>query len=423
MSFKRGTSRGTAVLDAPEETYASEFEREGAEVSEPPAVREPAPAGAFQRARERAASGESLEEEAYVPKRGAPKKFNLRASVPKSVAGRLVAASLAVLTLGAAAVIITAVEHSLMRDERFMVATSSDIEISGNQHLTRSQLLSVFGADLERNIFKVPLAERRTDLERLPWVEHATVMRLLPNHLRVKVMERTPVAFVRQGTQIGLVDANGVLLDMPQDAAGDPHYSFPVLTGLNAGDPQSTRAARMAIYASFMKDLGGDTDDARKRTASLSEVDVTNPEDIKALVALNGSDVLVHFGDEKFLERYNEFAEHLSEWKSQYPKLSAADMRYEHQVVLEMQGAAQSNAAAATANPAAPAATTPAMAPATAAAKPAPVAAKPAAKAPAKEPPAKAKAEAAKRLMAQKLARARAAAKAHTTTHPAKANQ
>ena len=62
-------------------------------------------------------------------------------------------------------------------------------------------------------------------------MDHATVMRLLPNKIRVQITERTPVAFVRQGTQIGLVDASGVLLDMPPEDAGDPHYSFPVLTG------------------------------------------------------------------------------------------------------------------------------------------------------------------------------------------------
>ena len=163
---------------------------------------------------------------------------------------------------------------------------------------------------------------------------HATVMRLLPNHLRIAVTERVPVAFVRQGTELGLVDASGVLLDMPEQSAGDPHYSFPVLTGLSAGDPLSTRAARMAVYAKFMKDLdaGGE-----KLTQSLSEVDVSNPEDVKALVASGSSDILVHFGDEDFLERYHQFKQHLPEWLSQYPKLASADMRYERQVVLEMQ--------------------------------------------------------------------------------------
>jgi len=64
---------------------------------------------------------------------------------------------------------------------------------------------------------------------------------------------------------------------------------------------------------------------------------VSNPEDVKALVTSGGSDILVHFGDENFLARYNEFEQHLPQWKTQYPRLASADMRYEGQIVLEMQ--------------------------------------------------------------------------------------
>jgi cell division protein FtsQ len=58
---------------------------------------------------------------------------------------------------------------------------------------------------------------------------------------------------------------------------------------------------------------------------------------VKAVVSSDGSDILVHFGDEDFLERFQQFEQHLPDWKQQYPKLAAADMRYERQVVLQMQ--------------------------------------------------------------------------------------
>jgi cell division protein FtsQ len=199
----------------------------------------------------------------------------------------------------------------------------------------------VFGEDVDRNVFSVPLAERRAELESLPWVAHATVMRFLPNRIRVAIVERTPVAFVRQGTQIGLVDANGVLFDLPGPEAGDgrtstgaAEYSFPVLTGIAAGDPQSTRAARMRIYLDFMAALDATGEGVSKR---LSEVDVSNPEDVKAVIPDEGSapaDILVHFGEEKYLERYHRYEEHLAEWRATYPKLASVDMRYEQQVVL-----------------------------------------------------------------------------------------
>jgi cell division protein FtsQ len=72
----------------------------------------------------------------------------------------------------------------------------------------------------------------------------------------------------------------------------------------------------------------------------LSEVNVSNPEDVQAIIpdsASSNADILVHFGEEKYLERYHQYQSHLAEWRAQYPKLASADMRYDQQVVLEMQ--------------------------------------------------------------------------------------
>jgi cell division protein FtsQ len=131
-------------------------------------------------------------------------------------------------------------------------------------------------------------------------------------------------------------------------------YSFPVLTGISASDPLSTRAARMKIYMEFVAalDAGGEN-----ISRGLSEVDLSNPEDVKAILPSGGSastDVLVHFGDAKFLERYHQYRQHLAEWRTQYPRLGSVDMRYERQVVLEMQpgGAAVPAAAASDVKPA-----------------------------------------------------------------------
>jgi cell division protein FtsQ len=326
--MKMGSKRGAAVLEAPEEESTYEVEGPSRGTGRGPG-RRPSP----RPFPEENDDADLYDEPAFRRQKGSY-TLRVRPGLPKSWVGR---AAFAAVVLAIVAVIfagIAGLRSALLHDSRFVVDTSSDIQVSGNEHVTRAAILTVFGADLERNIFHVPLAERRADLERLPWVAHATVMRLLPNQLRVAITERTPVAFVRHGSQIGLVDASGVLLDMPADSAGDPNYSFPVLTGLSASDPLSTRAARMAIYRGFMQELDST---GEHLTKNLSEVDVSNPEDVKAVVASGGSDILVHFGDEQFLERYREFQQHLPEWKQQYPKLASADMRYERQVVLEMQ--------------------------------------------------------------------------------------
>jgi cell division protein FtsQ len=299
--------------------------------------------------------------------------------VPKSTWGRVLSAIAFLLFLGAVAAVLAAVRSFFLHDPRFTVASSSFIESTGNTHVSRAQLLSVFGEDVDRNIFRIPLAQRRAELESLPWVERATVMRLLPNHLRIAIIERTPVAFVRQGSQIGMVDGSGVLLDMPPDAPGDPNYSFPVVTGISANDPLSTRAARMRIFAAFTDDLDSTGDHISQK---LSEVDLSNPEDVKALIPEGNNDILVHFGDTDFLARYQRFQAHLHEWLTNHPKLASVDMRYQRQVVLEMQPGASTASAAAAPSAATSAAAPKAAAsasPKTAAAPPVQSAAKPAA--------------------------------------------
>ena len=274
---------------------------------------------------------EGAEEEAFLrARRRVPVR---RGMLPKTQRGRILFAVVSIAAVALSVVLGIAARNFFRDDPRFRIDSASFIQSVGNSQVTRPELLSVFGSDIGRNVFFVPLGERRKQLEQLPWVGGATVMRLLPNQLRVSIVERVPVAFVRSGDTIKLVDAHGVLLNMTPAMMRGKHYSFPVVTGIGALDPLSVRAARMHFYQEFISDLdsGGG-----KVSQQLSEVDISDPEDIRALLPAEGSDILVHFGDGSFLERYRRFEQNLAGWKRQYPHLASADMRYDNQVVLEM---------------------------------------------------------------------------------------
>lgn len=234
------------------------------------------------------------------------------------------------LALGIAAF---ALRSFLEHDARFQIAGTTNIQASGLSQVSRSEMLPVFGEDVGRNIFFVPLSERRKQLEQIPWIERATVMRLLPDQIRVSVTERKPVAFVRHGQQISLVDGNGVLLSMPAAMMAQHHYSFPVVTGIDGRDPLSSRKNRIATYERMIGELdaGG-----QHLSDQISEIDLTDPEDARVLMPEQGTDILAHFGEDHFLERYQRYKTHIAEWRQQYPKLAEVDLRYEQQVVLQM---------------------------------------------------------------------------------------
>ncbi len=270
--------------------------------------------------------------EAFLRASGRNRRIR-RGLIPKTRNGWIIAGVSVGLSLAAVAAGCYATLHYMTTSDTFRITSSQQMELDGNSHLSRAQMLSVFGEDVDRNIFHVPLQERRAQLEQMPWVEHATVMRLLPNHLRVHVTERVPVAYLRQGGDIGLIDANGVILDIPPDAPGNARYTFPVVSGIKAADTPASRQQKMQLYAAFLKDLDSD---GKGTSGQLSEVDLSDPEDVKALIPYSNQDVMVHFGTQNFLTRFHKFQEHIAEWHTTYPRISGVDMRYERQVVLQM---------------------------------------------------------------------------------------
>jgi len=165
---------------------------------------------------------------------------------PATSAGRVLLLLATLTVLGGFAASAYLLKNYLDRDARFRIAGTSNIEANGLTEVSRSEMLPVFGEDIGRNIFFIPLSERRRQLEQLPWVERATVMRLLPDQIRVSIVERQPVAFALQPNGLtGLVDADGVLLTMPAAMMAQRHYSFPVVSGINASDSLDARRARM----------------------------------------------------------------------------------------------------------------------------------------------------------------------------------
>jgi len=271
------------------------------------------------------------------PGRSRPRRFNDEPVRPwwrpATTFGRLLLGTGFIAGFSVVGVCAYSLRNFLEHDARFRIAGTSNIQAAGLGQVSRAEMLPVFGEDIGRNIFFVPIAERRRQLEQIPWIEHATVMRLLPDQIRITVTERKPVAFVRQGSQVDLIDANGVVLTEPPAMMAQHHYSFPVVTGIESRDPVIARRARMEVYQRLIGEL--DTT-GRRLSEQISEIDLHDPEDARVLIPEQGTDILAHFGEDHFLERYQRYKAHIAEWRQQYPKLAEVDLRYDQQVVLQM---------------------------------------------------------------------------------------
>src|ERR1700754_4625808 len=155
------SKRGTAVLEAPEERYASESAR-------------PRRASATPNRKLRRDLSEDFAEPyeddlAPTGKRGNGLRVKFR-GLPATKWGRIAAVCLLLVFLGIGVAGYLMVRSYFLHDERFVIQSSSSIGFEGNAHVTRAQLLGIFGEDVERNIFTISLADRRAELEKLPWV-------------------------------------------------------------------------------------------------------------------------------------------------------------------------------------------------------------------------------------------------------------
>src|SRR5215469_4873164 len=259
--------------------------------------------------------------------RGQKRVSARRGSLPKKTAHRLLWASLVVILLGVSALAAGALYHYGEHSWRFRIDSSDNIDVSGIANVSKAQIMEVLGGDIGRNIFFVPLAQQKTQLEQIPWVESASVMRFVPNRLKVDIHERTPVAFARVGPRIFLIDAGGTLMELPPKHK----YSFPVILGMNPGEPLSTRVPRMRAYNELVQDL--DSGGAHY-SQDLSEVDVSDLENLRVRVNDPRGDVLVELGSSDCLKRYKTYVSHVQEWRQQFQKLESVNLRYDNQVIV-----------------------------------------------------------------------------------------
>jgi cell division protein FtsQ len=206
------------------------------------------------------------------------------------------------------------------------------VELTGNHIVSRDAVLQQFARDRGHSVLSIPLDARRSALEELSWVETASVQRILPNRIRVEITERTPIAFLRNGTELALIDPHGVILDRPRGE----NYQFPIITGLSDNTPRDERGRRMQTYQDFVKGI----DLVRAGSADrVSEIDLSNAKDLRAvmtgLAAPNDAQaVTIQFGQNDFAGKYRLVVDNFAQWQASNGRVRTIDLQYSRQVIL-----------------------------------------------------------------------------------------
>jgi cell division protein FtsQ len=229
----------------------------------------------------------------------------------------------------------------LLYSPQVLLLKSDQIELTGNHIVSREAVLQPFARDRNRSVLRVPLDARRSQLEELPWVESASVQRILPNRIRVELTERTPIAFLRNGSELALIDAHGVILNRPEGE--DLH--FPIVAGLPESMPREEREKRMQTYQEFLRDA----DLVRAESSDrVSEVDLTNAKDLRVVMtglssAADSQAVTIHFGNSEFTGKYRMLIDNFAQWQANAGRVQSIDLQYSRQVVVNADNSASTS--------------------------------------------------------------------------------
>jgi cell division protein FtsQ len=234
-------------------------------------------------------------------------------------------ASLSFLLFFAACCLALYLVRFVQGDVRFRL---HNVELRGGKYVEQSEVAQVFWPDRDQSIYAIPLEQRRREVEQIPWVRTATVMRLLPDRISVEIEERSPVAFLWTRRGVALVDTDGVILDSPPDSS----WTFPVLRGVSEREPVAKRKTRLEHFVKLGEGLRQENG---QFPPEISEVDLSEPADTCIVVTDSSGALRVHLGEDHFRERYRVYQSHIAEWRLQFNEIHSIDLRYEGQAVIQ----------------------------------------------------------------------------------------
>jgi cell division protein FtsQ len=129
-----------------------------------------------------------------------------------------------------------------------------EIRVSGNVESSEIDIFDRVGLDGWTSLVGFDVHQARERIESLPWVESATVRKVYPSTLEVKVAERAPFAIWQQGALLSLIEKDGAVI---APLSGARHAGLPLVVGRGADKAAAAFVARVAAYPALAKRVRG----------------------------------------------------------------------------------------------------------------------------------------------------------------------
>ena len=211
---------------------------------------------------------------------------------------------------------IAAYRHA-QSDARFAIKR---IEVTGAVHTQRAAIDVLTKRYAGLNLFRLDIDRVQRDMTSLEWVARIEIEKSLPDTLRIRIVERTPVALVLSDGPVHYVDDDGVTFAELSTAVGDS--DLPVISG--------ARGAELAHCVGLLRDL-------RARDAQLyarvSEVRPVAPRGFAIFDRELGAFVYADAGD--LSAKWRDLYAIVANEKLARGAIEYADLRFQNRIVVK----------------------------------------------------------------------------------------
>lgn len=199
--------------------------------------------------------------------------------------------------------------------------------VRGHERLSTGEVLALVDGLRGQNILAVSLDHWQLKLLSSPWVERATIRRVLPSTVEIAIDERRPMGIGRIGTAMYLIDGKGVIIDEYGPAYAD--IDLPIIDGL-AASPQDGGSIVDVARAEFAGRVIGALATRPEIAKQVSQLNVSDLHD--AVAILDGDPVLLRLGETDFAARLQQYLDLAPALRERVQAIDYVDLRFDERL-------------------------------------------------------------------------------------------
>ena len=209
-----------------------------------------------------------------------------------------------------------------------------NITVRGNDYLNRDQIIESSIIPKYPNLLNLNIKTIQERIENHPFIKSAIVSREFPSSLNIDVVERLPLAYINNASQMYLVDSEGIVLPVRK---GQFDFDVPILSGFNS-DENLYPIGNRSLSQKVLESVSFLTEIKNNHTVlynDLSEVQISTADEY--ILCLSKYPTKIYLGVNEIsnqLSILHKFSIMLNNKRSLHD-FHYVDLRYKNQVIVK----------------------------------------------------------------------------------------